>query len=235
MLSIDATAGEVGDRCTAARCRSQRRDLHAGTRAPRFAIGVVRLDTGESRILREGAKMATYLESGHLMYLIGDAAFVAPFDNETLEFTGDPVPVLQNIRSNGPSRGSSACRATARWHLSKAEVVGVEANLSRLPLDGGAPETLAVPVRQGNFWYPRPSPDGRSIAYRVLSEAEGSTIMIHDVARDVQMIFASGGFSLEWSPDGEWIYYSTVGDDGYDDIYRRRADLSGEPELLVDT
>ena len=65
---------------------------------------------------------------------------------------------------------------------------------------------------------------------------EGTDIWIYDLERNTASRLTVGGQATNpaWSPDGEWVAFSAQGRDP-SGLYRRRADFSGEAELLVAT
>ena len=199
------------------------------------AVGVLMRDSGEHRIVLEPAADARYVPTGHLVYLVDDSLFVAPFDLDSLQVSGESSPIRQGI---AVTLGAGHFDVSDDGTLVFFEGGGTSASASLVwrTLDGAKEEIIGTPVRQGTFWLPRFSPDGSKIAYRVDNE-DGIRLMLHDMERGVQQVFASEAAhrSFEWSPDGEWIYYSSESDQGGDaDIFKRRTDLSGEPEPVIE-
>ena len=60
-------------------------------------IVVERLATGERTVLVEEGYGPRYLETGHLLYGLGDSLMAVPFDVERLEVTGGPVPLVEGV------------------------------------------------------------------------------------------------------------------------------------------
>ena len=59
------------------------------------------LDDGGVRPLFEGVGAdGRYIESGHVVYQNQGRLLAAPFDAETLQVTGDAVPVLEGIAAS---------------------------------------------------------------------------------------------------------------------------------------
>jgi len=78
-----------------------------------------------------------------------------------------------------------------------------------LPLDGAAPEPtmlLATPARE--LW-PKPSPDGRWLAYETNASgaAETRVAPLADLATSVQ-VSTRGGSPIRWSPDSTKLYFT---------------------------
>ena len=197
------------------------------------AIGLLRRGSGDTEILIEPGSDAHYLPTGHLLYLVDGTFFVAPFDIGSLKLTGQATPIRPGIHMT---------RRNTLGHFDIAEdgtLVFLEAadlptfRLAWRTFDNEIDEVVTTPVEQGQFWLPRLSPDGTRIAYRVDNE-EGRRIMIHDLARGVQSVFAGDADhrALTWGPDGEYLYYN-VQVAGDNDIWKRRADLSEPAELVL--
>ena len=74
------------------------------------------------------------------------------------------------------------------------------------------------------------SPRGDRIAVGIRDE-EDSDIWILDIERDTLLRLTNDGTSRRpvWSPDGGWVAFQSSGD-----IYRKRSDLTGPVERLVE-
>ena len=98
----------------------------------------------------------------------------------------------------------------------------------------GNEELIADSVRPGRTWTPRLSPDGRYVAYRLDDDQGERNIWMLDLQRGVHSLFTpdGGARSFAWSPDGDWLYYSSDWD-GDTDIYRRPADMRSPAEEFL--
>jgi serine/threonine-protein kinase len=65
------------------------------------------LPMGTRKIVHRGGYYGRHLLSGHLIYLHDGTLFAAPFDLNRLEVTGQPVPVVEGVTSNGGTRRRS--------------------------------------------------------------------------------------------------------------------------------
>lgn len=81
------------------------------------SIAALRFETGEYRVLLEGASNPRYVSTGHLVYTRGNEIFAAVFDPKRLEIVGTPVPVLTGVTASRVStvRRSSRSPEKARW------------------------------------------------------------------------------------------------------------------------
>jgi Tol biopolymer transport system component len=87
----------------------------------------------------------------------------------------------------------------------------------------------------GLYGTPRLAPDGRRIAVS-LQRDDNWDVWVYDVAREVATRITFGeryDADPVWSPDGRWIAYE--GEiDGKDGIFRKRADGTGDAEVLLE-
>jgi Tol biopolymer transport system component len=86
-----------------------------------------------------------------------------------------------------------------------------------------------------DFRNPRFSPDGRFLATGVVTDGTGD-IWVLDLERDVptRLTFHEGNDSGPvWTPDGRYVLFSSDREGSFD-IYRKRADGSGDAERLTD-
>ncbi len=198
-------------------------------------IAVVSLETGDARNLYAPAEQPLYLNTGHLAYVVDGTLFVAPFDADRLEITGDPTPLETDFYVSGGTSGVSTSHLAVSSHGTLVFFdTGGGTPTSELvwrSLDG-AIERIATPQRQGSFFFPTLSPDNTHVAYIVWDEGTSAhSTMIMDLERRMaQQVFS--GYHAEWSPDGEDLYVTNdnIGDL---DIYRISADGGGDPEPIL--
>ena len=188
------------------------------------------LTTGESRTLWTGGEKPTYVATGHIVYSLLGSVYAVGFDSKRLELSGAPVPVLQGVRS---PEGSGAVRleVSGRGHMvyvpgrsrpPDADLVAVDRN--------GAVETL-LDARL-SFESPVYSPDGARVAVAVSTTAEDYDIWVHDLAAaTASRLTRAGGTHPIWSPDGQWVVFSSFGSQF--GILRIRSDGSGSAEPLT--
>jgi serine/threonine-protein kinase len=193
-----------------------------------FSIAVQSLETGERRVLLEGAVAARYVPTGHLVYVQGGTLMAVAFDLEQLEVTGDPIPTLQGVmQASGtddvahltfsdtgtlvyvPADSSARAGRTLAWVDRK-----------------GAVEPLAAPPRE----YGRVdlSPDGQRVAV-----TSGGEVWIYDIRRETltRLTFERGSMPL-WTPDGKRITFQSTRF-GLRNLFWKLADGSGAAEQLL--
>jgi len=193
-------------------------------------IGILLLETGETRTLLEGGTDARYVPTGHLVYLRSGSLFAVPFDPERLAVTGPPVPVLDGVNSVGPA-------GFAIYDFSPA------GSLVYLPLDPKEHEAelvwvdrkgVATTLTEVRRYYaePRLSPDGQRLA--VSAGDPDSGIWILDLARGSWDRLISGGINWEpvWSSDGARIAFAS-NRSGPINIFWTPVDRSAPAEQLT--
>jgi serine/threonine-protein kinase len=196
----------------------------------RAMIEVVSLNDRGRKTLVRGATSGRDLPSGHLVYTNASTMFAVPFDLDTLETRGTPVPVLDDLAFDSAAglaqfdvsrdgtlvyrRNSRAGRPTMsfRW----LDVMGKQEPL---------------PARPGAYLYPRLSPDGQRLAM-VIVEGGNQDVWVYDVQRDTmtRLTFGSAAFvNPIWTPDGRFIVSGYIGNG----LFSARADGSGQPQALI--
>jgi len=195
-------------------------------------IEVLTLATGQRRVLLRGGSYARYIPSGHLVYVSKATLFAVPFDLGRLEVSGSPAPVVQNVfwnQTEGAAQFSYSRTGVLTYLRGGPEV-------ARYPIvwvdrKGGTTKLLDEP---GAYANPRLSPDGKRLALTVLKDGNFD-IWVHDLERGVptRLTFDDASDSEQvWSPDGRYIAFSS-GRSKTDNIYRKRADGSGDEERLT--
>ena len=78
---------------------------------------MLRLATGQRKILINGGSDAQYVPTGHIVFVRGATILAVPFDLARLEVTGPPTPILEGVYARRFSIGwPSAAFATASQH-----------------------------------------------------------------------------------------------------------------------
>ena len=189
-------------------------------------IALLDSESGTVTILGPGGQ-ASYLPSGHLVYVRGGSIEVAPFDPRGLRLTGSGVPLIEGIHayplgaSTFATSSAGALVYMARTPSTVLDVIDLKGNVDVMEVSMGSPG------------WPRISPDGRLAAVHI-GGRESRELWIFDLARPGsirQLTFRGGGFPT-WSPDGTRIaFMSRRGGSG--DLYIVAADGSSPPEHLT--
>ena len=189
-------------------------------------IALLDRESGTVTILGPGGQ-ASYLPSGHLVYVRGGSIEVAPFDPAGLRLIGSGVPLIAGIHAYPLGASTFATSsAGALVYMERAPSAVLEA----IDLKGNVD---VMDVSTGSPGWPRISPDGRLAAVHI-GGRESRELWIFDLTRPGsirQLTFRGGGFPT-WSPDGTRIaFMSRRGGTG--DLYIVAADGSLPPEHLT--
>ncbi len=197
------------------------------------SIEAVVLATGERSVLLQGASMARYARSGHLVFARGGSLFAVRFDADTLTTQGTPVPVLQGVAGD---------QTTGMAHFAIAD----DGTLAYIPGGPGANmrsivwadrsgnvQPVNIPAAQYNDV--RVSPDASRLALLVGSTGSGD-VWVYDFARETstRLTFDRVNASPVWSSDGKSIFYTALETGGIkSNVLSKPADGSREAEVLA--
>jgi serine/threonine-protein kinase len=198
----------------------------------RFAdarIGVLSLETGETKFLDVLGSNAHYAPSGHVVFARAGALLAVPFDLEQRESIGEPMIVVEDVMGN-PSTGAGHFSISGAGDL--AYVGGaVDAAESTLVWVDRRGKEEPLPLPQGVYEDPRLSPNGQRLAVTVNS----NDIWVYDVNRGtpIRLTFDEAvEHEPIWTPDEKRITFSS-NRDGTPNLFWRLADGSGEAEQLT--
>ncbi len=150
-------------------------------------IEVLDLESRERKALIEGGTSARYVDTGHIVYGRANQLLAVPFDLDTLEVTGSPVPVLDGVQLT-TGAGSAEFNVTSGGALLYAQQHAPSGQEIRwVRRDGTIEATLE---HQLGLYAAVPSPDGRFLAMWV-EEANG-TILLYDRERESSTRLVTG-------------------------------------------
>jgi serine/threonine-protein kinase len=197
-------------------------------------IAAVNLATGESQVVLQGASMARYASTGHLIFARGGSLHAVGFDPETLSTHGKPQLILQGVAGD---------ETTGVVHFTMAE----DGTLAYVPGSSGANmRRLAWVDRNGNVQTVnlepaqyndiRISPDASRAVLLVGSTSSGD-VWVYDLARatSTRLTFTGINATPVWSADGKSVYYVQIepGVQTKSVVMRKPADGSRDAEQLV--
>jgi serine/threonine protein kinase/Tol biopolymer transport system component len=195
-------------------------------------IAAVRLDTHEKKILPIVGTYPRYSPSGHLLFERDGRVFAVPFDLNRLEVTGQPVPVLDGVKTS-PNSGAADFAVSDSGSLvylpenaytHDGQIVWVDRKKQV--------KELAAPAR--HYGSPHISPDGERVAIAIPSGNSGSDVWVYEIphGRLTRLTFDEHSSAPIWSPDGKRIAFATTRPTG-PAILVKPADGSGAEETLV--
>jgi len=202
-----------------------------------YHLKTMSLETGEQRTVLENARQAQYLPTGHLIYEQAQTGnlMVVPFDAARIEVTGDPVPVVQQVRNN--SGGYVDFTISENGVLVYVPGSQSAAHKHRLVwVDRDGTET-PVTEEDKDYRVPRISPDGKFISLSIGDPGALNQVWLYDLEAESlsRLTFEeerSG--SSAWSPDSKWLIFQSGGQ-GEGGLVRQPADRSLPQERLTST
>jgi serine/threonine-protein kinase len=201
-------------------------------------IAVLDLKTGKYRTLQAGMR-AEYLTTGDLLVARANGTLVVePFDEDKLEVTGPPVPVISGVASDfgyvvnyDVSDAGTLVYYAGEPGAVKQTVrpVWVTRNGVATPVDSGW--TFDRPFNGGMTL----SPDGHRLAVAIAGQPN-SDIWIKQLDHGPLSRLTVGPFLKyrpTWSPDGKTVAYLVDPGNNNASIYERPADFSGTAKKLL--
>jgi serine/threonine-protein kinase len=196
-------------------------------------IVAVSLHDGKQKTLVRGGTFPRYVPAGFLVYTHGNTLFAARFDPERVELTGPAVPVLEYVGAS-PTYGASHFTFSGNGTLVYLGKLARPEVRTLVWLDREGNETPAS-AHARMYGIGTMSPDGRQYAVALVEEEE-ENIWVLEFERDTlnRLTFDPVADRLPvWSPDGEWIVYSSFHDGASLNLFRKRANGTGEAERLT--
>jgi serine/threonine-protein kinase len=204
-----------------------------GQGAANREIVALNLETGERKLLFPGGSNPHYAATGHIVYGVEGTLRAVPFDLDTVEVKGDPIPVLEGVvtRARGDAHFSLAEDGTLVYVPGiGGEGFGEQTTFVWVDREGREEPVAAEPRRAYQEF--SLSPDGTKIAVRV-NDPDYREVWTFDLARGTQMRLtfdpASESFPI-WTPDGQRVAYGSPGTP----LSWKAADGTGEVETLVE-
>jgi serine/threonine-protein kinase len=196
-------------------------------------IDAVRLDTGERRTILEGARMARWSPTGHLVFQRRESLMAVAFDPGKLKRLGEPFTLQENAGGE-VSSGSGYFSVRAPDILAFAPENAIPSERVLVLVDRNGKET-EVGAGVAQFNQPHFSPDGKRIAFAIgTGSSADDDVFVHDLAsgRTQRLTFGQGHGAAFFSPDGRRIYFvkGRSGDTGF---AWKPADGSGSETQIV--
>jgi Tol biopolymer transport system component len=180
--------------------------VRTGPAADETRAELLILQSGERRVLAEGAETGRYVSTGHLVYAKpgADTLVAVPMNLDRLEVAKTaPVVLAEQVRVGGEGAVYAVSDA---GHLvyARGSAKRLDSRLVWVDRRGGV-ETVPVPTRQ--YRSVALSPDGRLAALGTTGTAYD--IWIYDFARSTLTKLTADGSSQRpvWAPDGAHVAY----------------------------
>jgi serine/threonine-protein kinase len=193
-------------------------------------IALLNLETNVKKVLVRGGTHAQYVQTGHLVYGAAGGLYAVPFDLESLEVTGSPVKVLEQVAVTGDGAVNAAVSQDGTLGYVRPAVGGTARTLVWVDRKGHE-DSITAPPRP--YIYPRLSPDGTRVALEVWDQDRD--IWIWNLARETLTRLTDqpgrDGFPV-WTPDGARLVFGSARD-GSTNLFWRSADATGPVERLT--
>jgi len=189
-------------------------------------------ETGELRTLLIGGSNARYAPTGHLLYAQSGTLMAAPFDLKQFNVGEPRRPVVEGLKQSPTAGYAPFCFSQdgllyyvrgGEW-LARRQLVWV---------DRQGEEVEQLPLPPQAYGDLRVSPDGRRLAFEKF-ERGAFNVWVYDLPSGpaTQLTFESNNSSPLWTPDGNWLTF-TSWRAGPFDVYRVPVDRSSNDEPLV--
>jgi eukaryotic-like serine/threonine-protein kinase len=166
-------------------------------------IVLVKLDTGERRVLVDKATTAKYTPPGHLLYVQGGELMAVPFSLDTLQVSGPAARVTDNVMESSTGTAHYSVSASGSLAYLPGGILGGDRTLVSVDRQGNE-QPLDAPKRR--YGYFRISPDGKTLAI----EIDWPTIEIWLYSfsdHSLKQFTTKGGEFPWWAPGGAGVTY----------------------------
>jgi hypothetical protein len=196
------------------------------------------LKTRKWSVLLEDAADARYVPTGHLVFLRQGTLMVVPFDLDSCEVTGQPVPAVANVMQALNIGGAGYNTAAGQFSVSDSGWLVLA--VGGIMPDAG--DSLVWLGQKGNvqpvasfkapFFAPRLSPDGQRIAY--VTAGRENQVWVYDLNRGTASRLTGEGKPgfVTWTPEGKGVAFSWL-NPGPPNPYWHPADGSSAMERLT--
>jgi dipeptidyl aminopeptidase/acylaminoacyl peptidase len=187
-------------------------------------VVVQSIRSGERRTVLKPADEAHYASSGYLLYGLAGTVFAAAFDLKGLVVTGEAKPLLDDVRTAGPTQFALSDSGALAFIPGRQGSVQLELidRSGRRKAPGTLPDSVFAL---------RVSPSGRQVTF----DTYDGVVWIADLDHlSLKHALTSGGnnrFPM-WSGDGQRIFYTSERD-GIERLFSQNINGKSSGELLT--
>jgi serine/threonine-protein kinase len=188
------------------------------------AIVVQSLETGERKVLVNGGTGGHVLPDGELVYMHASSLFGVPFNSRTLQVTGAPVLLAEDVPATGGGQFAISSDGTLVYPLVPAPSLRALVWVDRR----GHEDPISAPP--GGYLDPRLSPAGTQLA---VSSAADIWIWTFANSALTHLTFTQGAeYNPIWTPNGRQVIFDSI-EGGDLQIVRKAADGTGATDVLT--
>lgn len=193
-------------------------------------IRIASLSGAENSIVVHASSNIVY-SSGWGLYFKQNSLLAQRFDVGSLKFTGDPVPVLENILYERV-RSKGAFSVSRNNRIAYLGTSKSDEEMVVYGMNGHVTHTIQAKVATtwASFSF-----NGKLIATDAADEsAKNTDLWIHDIERnsDTRLTFDKGTEIVpQFSPDGNTVYFSS-NKSGIFSVYRKNSNGTGDDQLV---
>ena len=207
-------------------------ETSAASTSAGHAVLVRSLDGEDEKLLVHSPAEAEFA-SGHLLFLQDKTLMARPFDTKHLEFTGEAIPVAENVALDIDAHHAVFSASQNGVLLYQAGRARAKSKLEWFDREGNRRGSLGDAA---GYVEVHLSPDDAHAAVSI-SEAGSRNVWIHEIARNVPTRFTfddASSWLPAWSPDSSEIVFTSRRNGQYG-LYRKSLGGTGEEKLLIES
>ena len=201
------------------------RHLLVLSNGPGSGIFAVTLEGGPAQnVLPQETNPARYADPGYVLFARQGNLLAQPFNLRNLQVTGSAVTVAESVEP-GPLSFSEAAGMLLHVEISKTQLAWVDREGNRL-------STVGEP---GYVSSPYISPNG-NYAIATVTNQQRQKLWMFDFQRDTANPFtldAGNDAFVAWSSDSKQVAFSSIRENGQEDVFLKPVSGGGEQPLLV--
>ena len=203
--------------------------------AAKSALFLGSLDSTERTHLVDALSMPEYVP-GYLLYHRDGTLYAHPFDERSARFTGDPVPIAEDVQFNAANgRAAFAVSRTGVLAYRRGDALDQSSTLSWVDRAGKVVSTIGQP---GQYLRGALSPDRRRFVVPVVEPAtRNMDLFMIDVERGISSRFTSDAANDNaplWTHDGGSVIFSS-NRKGALDLYIKSAGGAAPERVLFES